>query len=139
MTTEDDFQAALDAAPDDAHLRLVFADWLDEQGDERAAGYRCLGLLRRVVYERPPEYRYNNYGNFLFGESGNTEYGDGDQQVLAYLDADWYKLLKPLAATYWKYWAEFSTRRDAEDAAARAFLLLPPERQAELLAAAVPA
>ncbi len=30
MTTEDDFQTALDAAPDDWQTRLVFADWLDE-------------------------------------------------------------------------------------------------------------
>lgn len=31
MTTEDDFQAALDANPSDWQTRLVFADWLDER------------------------------------------------------------------------------------------------------------
>ena len=36
MTTEDDFQQALDANPDDHHTRLVFADWLQERGDPRA-------------------------------------------------------------------------------------------------------
>ena len=43
MTTEDDFQAALDANPNDWQTRLVFADWLDERGDVRASGYRALG------------------------------------------------------------------------------------------------
>lgn len=34
MTTEDDFQAALDANPDDWQTRLVFADWLEEHAGE---------------------------------------------------------------------------------------------------------
>jgi uncharacterized protein (TIGR02996 family) len=46
VTTEDDFQAALDASPEDWQTRLVFADWLQERGDRRAAGYRVLGLHR---------------------------------------------------------------------------------------------
>jgi uncharacterized protein (TIGR02996 family) len=45
VTTEDDFQAALDAHPKDWQTRLVFADWLDERGDPRAEGYRALGTL----------------------------------------------------------------------------------------------
>ncbi len=40
---EDDFQDALDADPSDYFTRLVFADWLEERGDPRAAGYRALG------------------------------------------------------------------------------------------------
>src|SRR5262245_36399580 len=47
MTTEDDFQAALDANPNDWQSRLVFADWLQERGDPRADGYRALGVLRK--------------------------------------------------------------------------------------------
>ena len=47
MTTEDDFQRALDENPDDWQTRLVFADWLQERGDQRAEGYRALGTLRR--------------------------------------------------------------------------------------------
>lgn len=46
MTTEDDFQNAIDASPDDWNARLVFADWLQEQGDPRAEGYRALGALK---------------------------------------------------------------------------------------------
>jgi uncharacterized protein (TIGR02996 family) len=47
VTTEDDFQAALDANPGDHHTRLVFADWLEERGDERAEGYRYFGRYKR--------------------------------------------------------------------------------------------
>lgn len=44
MTTDEAaFQAALDRDPSDHTTRLVFADWLDEQGDPRAEGYRLLG------------------------------------------------------------------------------------------------
>lgn len=45
MTTEDDFQRAIDATPNDRMLRLVFADWLQERGDPRSDGYRALGTL----------------------------------------------------------------------------------------------
>ncbi|QEL17156.1 TIGR02996 domain-containing protein [Limnoglobus roseus] len=41
------FQKRLDARPDDHVARLVFADWLEERDDERAEGYRVLGLLRK--------------------------------------------------------------------------------------------
>lgn len=39
MTTEDDFQAVLDADPSDWQTRLVFADWLQEH----AACFLCKG------------------------------------------------------------------------------------------------
>ena len=58
MTTEDDFQAALDTNPGDWQTRLVFADWLQERDDPRAEGYRALGLLRRAPARgRPYESR----------------------------------------------------------------------------------
>lgn len=47
MITERDFQAALDADPSQCELRCVFADWLAECGDPRAAGYRWLGENRK--------------------------------------------------------------------------------------------
>jgi uncharacterized protein (TIGR02996 family) len=46
VTTEEDFQNALDANPKDWQTRLVFADWLQERGDERAEGYPALGLMQ---------------------------------------------------------------------------------------------
>jgi uncharacterized protein (TIGR02996 family) len=46
MTTEDDFQNALAAQPQDWQTRLVFADWLQEHNDPRAEGYRAMGMRR---------------------------------------------------------------------------------------------
>lgn len=43
--TEAAFQKAIDDRSGDAGTRLAFADWLEEEGDERAEGYRMLGLL----------------------------------------------------------------------------------------------
>jgi uncharacterized protein (TIGR02996 family) len=40
LTTEDDFLLAMIERPDDDDLRLVFADWLEEQGDDRAQYFR---------------------------------------------------------------------------------------------------
>ncbi len=51
MTTEDDLQAMLDADPTDWQTRLILADWLEDRGDERAAGYRALGMLRVWPHE----------------------------------------------------------------------------------------
>src|SRR5262249_13386737 len=48
VTTEDDFQNALDAQPGDWQTRLVFADWLQDRSDPRAEGYRALGMNRIV-------------------------------------------------------------------------------------------
>lgn len=55
MTTEDDFQAMIDANWEDWHTRLVFADWLAEHDDPRSDGYRWLGENKRVplVYSVP--------------------------------------------------------------------------------------
>jgi len=48
MTDEATFRAALDAEPDNVELRGVFADWLEERGDDRAAGYRWMYVNRKV-------------------------------------------------------------------------------------------
>ena len=60
MTTEDDFQVALDTNPGDWRTRLVFPDWLPERSDPRADGYRALGVLRRapVTTYKPPQVRW---------------------------------------------------------------------------------
>jgi uncharacterized protein (TIGR02996 family) len=58
MVNETAFQNALNAEPLRWSMYFVFADWLEEHGDRRAAGYRWLGennkcpsLLREV--DRP--------------------------------------------------------------------------------------
>lgn len=114
MTTEDDFQTALDAHPDDWQTRLVFADWLDERGDPRAEGYRALG--RNEIHPMCM--------SGLWGYLRASLRLPGAQ----WMPHDWYE--------FWRRpgQAEFiKTRRGAEDAAATAFARLPAERRAELL------
>ncbi len=141
MTTEEDFQAMLDANPHDHVTRAVFADWLEERGDERAAGYRALAQFRRF-----PAYS-NHAGNgsslpFDWFE-GWSFYGGG---------CEWYKRTTPneLPDSWrWKLpcnsrkatgdqgmiggsWQR--TRREAEDAAALAWLELTDAERADVLA-----
>src|SRR5262245_19054390 len=48
MTDETAFVAAIQAAPDDLALRLVYADWLEEQGDPRAKLIRVEEEMRQL-------------------------------------------------------------------------------------------
>ena len=126
MTTEDDFQSALDANPDDWQTRLVFADWLDERADERAEGYRALGRLRL----RP--MRMGNRNWWSARDDGPPDYNT--------LPRDWFKKLAGHDHTpqRWRWPWEFdesrNNRREVEDAAALAFARLPTRRRATLLA-----
>lgn len=52
MTDEKAFLDAIALAPDDWNLRLVFADWLEEQGDPRALAYRWSGAHKKRPQER---------------------------------------------------------------------------------------
>ena len=53
MTDESHFETALDLHPDNWACRLVYADWLAEQGDERrAAGQRWQARRRITVGTR---------------------------------------------------------------------------------------
>jgi uncharacterized protein (TIGR02996 family) len=46
--TDDDFIQAIVASPDDDELRLVYADWLEEQGDPRGDYLRLAVALEKV-------------------------------------------------------------------------------------------
>ena len=68
MNDEAAFVAAIAAAPDDHHLPLVFADWLDDHGDPRGQWlrhYAVRGWLppttpyNRVPLPRSPSLRCN--------------------------------------------------------------------------------
>jgi uncharacterized protein (TIGR02996 family) len=126
MTTEDDFQAALDADPDDWQTRLVFADWLDEHGDARAEYFRLAGQRRW----RPVADAASMYTN----DSLQLSHIAGDRlwrfYSAAYVQRDPHSLPFDIGHGNWLH----NTRREAEDAAALAFARLPPERRAELLA-----
>jgi uncharacterized protein (TIGR02996 family) len=131
VTTEDDFQAALDARPEDWQTRLVFADWLGERGDPRAEGYRALGTLRFCPFVDPKLSWWTTYPAACCPRSGVR--GNGCS-----LPVDWFDLVdlspnsnrfKPLNQK-----GRTATRREVENAAAVAFGNLPEDRRAGLLA-----
>lgn len=129
MNTESDFQAMLDANPNDHYTRLVFADWLQDRDDPRAEGYRALGALRRApreVYrgdrgscwqvctsdlERCPELSEMNWPHMIPG--------------------DWF--VRAFASNFERV---SLGRRVIENELAMAFSLLPDERRGELFAGA---
>jgi uncharacterized protein (TIGR02996 family) len=137
MTTEDDFQRALDAHPDDWQTRLVFADWLQDQRDPRADGMRALGTLALWPFEyglsdRCSKVELWGYHN---GEGHHQPARAPREPVPARhaLPPDWLALLNRGDAK--EVWCRaLYSRREAEDAAALAFAGLPAERRAELLA-----
>ena len=138
MTTEDDFQAALDANLSDWQTRLVFADWLQERGDPRADGYRALGVNRRWPY---------NTGVGPDGQKGAawwctrlhvlSLHGSDTSYDLPH---DWFLAIEGHGdhENYRPFYSDETRtvfRHEIEDAAALAFAKLPAARQAELLAA----
>lgn len=121
------FQDHLDAHPDDWFARTVFADWLDENGDPRAEGYRAMGLWRlvpdvdyRVIYCYRPGLMFPLWANRAVGWL---------------LPEDWYQ-----PALRWNSDIRIvahEPRRDQEDKVALAFARLPAGRRQELIAGAV--
>ncbi len=134
LEDEDSFHAHLDAHPDDHTARMIFADYLDEQNDPRAAGYRALGVNGR----RPDFVRDHTRSSFFTSPRAIQYYGSGDfHHPDSVLPIDWYETIPVHTEaqgggepSHWKY---HPNRRAVEDAAAHAFSQLPPERQHELL------
>jgi uncharacterized protein (TIGR02996 family) len=133
VTTEDDFQRALDAAPDDWDTRLALADFFHARGDPRAEGYRALGLLRMCPYVDRVSYWWTTIKVSCCPVSGVR--GNGCS-----LPRDWFRLvdLDPHDESFKPLGSEgvARSRRAVEDAAALAFGKLPAQRQAQLLARA---
>lgn len=102
--------------------------------DTRAEGYRSLARLRRKPHFRGATL-HNYPHNYLYGRTDNGIHHCRDT-LLCLLPPDWFEAVAPLARSSWDWWAEWSARRAAEDAAALAFAKLPAARRAELLAAA---
>ncbi|MBM3980945.1 MAG: TIGR02996 domain-containing protein [Planctomycetes bacterium] len=126
MTTENDFQAALDATPADWQTRLVFADWLDDHGDARASGYRALAALRA---------RPHSTGSHWWSNAADADWSSHAGFNL--LPEDWFELTTPSMESQSCH-CDFESRRAAEDAAAAAFCRLSAQRQTELLHDAEP-
>lgn len=135
MTDETGFQNWLDAHPEDSVARMAFADWLEERGDERHAGYRALGVSGlyavRVLMDRDPmvvRYIVGNANNKLDSPQDRRDYGP------CQLPHAWMYRVENLndeddRGVWWKY---FLTRREAEDAAALAYARLLAKRESSL-------
>lgn len=124
------FRAAIDADPDDMVRRLVFADWLDEHNDPRADGFRALARLG---------VQPCHWSARAFADLSTTEFpeaywwtsvrGEHDAWVPYMLPDPWYHAVKRVCPEQWLA-ASWLTRREAEDAAALAFVILPPDLKA---------
>ncbi len=127
MNDEEAFQARLDEHRDDYVCRLVFADWLEERDDPRAAGYRALGVFRKY-----PDHFLQSQSSFGH-ETWPWWRGEHSHD---HIPNDWYGLLEeyPTEGTVFK---DYHSRQKADDAAAIAFSKLPSDRQKELLEATV--
>lgn len=134
MTTEDDFQAMLDANPDDHATRLIFADWLQERDDPRAEGYRALAR-QRVQAEfcemRASTQEFKGMSYFVIGSTQANYSGFH----LCRLPHDWFDniIRKGGRRPRYQHWKHFDTRTEAEDATALAFATLSESRRAALL------
>jgi len=64
-TEETAFWATIDADPDNDAIRLIFADWLEERGDPRAAGVRNRCEQIRRIKEKFPRLK-NADGHFSY-------------------------------------------------------------------------
>lgn len=131
MTTEDGFHAILDNAPEDWQTRMVFADWLEERGDSRAAGYRALALRHM------PDRTSNSTSVLMWHWWRRREDGHAYPSERVSLPSDWYDNFPGVSSetvTGATPRRDFATRRAAEDTAATAFAKLPADRRAELLA-----
>jgi len=139
MATEEDFQSHLDQHPDDHQTRMVLADFLQENNDPRANGYRALGRLKKfpTLYHYKPEDGREGWTLADWTHEGNVS-RQGQRFNEQALPKDWFSLVEegtpnrgtPQTRAFWRY---NIGRKNAEDAAAHAFSQLSPERQHELL------
>lgn len=109
MTDEETFQAAIDADPTNSALRLVFADWLEERGDWRAAGYRWMGENHKWPYDWSKNAMITVYNTFDWFIDGSPTQWDVPKHCI--LPAEFRRWF-PTSL----YMPSFETRREAEEA-----------------------
>lgn len=132
---EGEWHAVLDAHPEAHDVRVRFAAWLRERGDERADGYAALAACERVprfLDERIQTlYCFAN----LDTVDARSQYS-ADVNAFCRVPGDWYIAMMPPVFFPQEAplsWRDYPTRRAAEDAAALAFRKLPARRRAKLL------
>jgi uncharacterized protein (TIGR02996 family) len=137
VTSEDDFQLARDANPEDWQTRLVFADWLQERGDPRAAGYRALARwqVKPIRIQMAKEDgELEGEWQFIYGTDENRSDQARERWGQCMLPPVWFtKLTQRSRHNGLPWWHYYDTRREAEDTAARAFARLSKSHRAALL------
>lgn len=148
MTTEDDFNAMLEANPFDGLTRLVYADWLaDHDKPDAEAKQRALAVGYAALAALSLSPGYDKYDGPWGTEDAEhcwlwwTDVIDELHIRHQLLPRDWFELISNAPGHYCAgnkttESKDFYTHRAAEDAAALAFAKLPAERRAELLAPA---
>src|SRR5262245_4105521 len=87
VSLEEDFLAAIRAAPDDDGPRLVYADWLDEHGDPRGEFIRVQLALAGLEEDDPARER-------LEGR---------ERQLLVDNEAHWIEPLRDCGVVRWRF------------------------------------
>jgi hypothetical protein len=132
----------LDDRPGDQTLRLALADALLDGGDDLGLGYQAVAVCGHVpccLRGDTVWYWWNREEYPEWWPTPNPRYAvelpreDTITAVFAAMvPADWYRAGRPdLRLNSPAAW--FRSRRLADDALARGFLKLPPERQQQLL------
>lgn len=124
MIERDDFLAAMRAAPQDPLPMMVFADWLQEQGDDaRAECLRWLGELRLVGSDR---YGYSHH-------TRDSPWPNNESELRDQICTEWFdRAISPLAG--WEDGTNYYGLIENRMAMADAYAEATPETRARWLA-----
>lgn len=103
----EDFLKALAANENDANLRLVFADWLDDQGEHEEAArerawFTAKDWLVRFARKHSTEWDKVTYEDLL--DFGRRAAALGDDEKIRFGEEMWAALQQNIAE-YWKNWS----------------------------------
>ncbi len=131
MQDRDAFEAALDETPDDWNLRLIYADWLDEHGDQSLARAQrwmaehermpLIGpdaLLRMLGVRQPANTLGRCWEWWVYGEGVSGVGRDLFRRIPTPYSTVRGQGYCSTESRDWLSYLEFETRRDAEAALA---------------------
>lgn len=126
MSDERYFQELLDEAPSDSAARWLFAEWLAERGDWRAAGYRWMAREGKYPQRTPSggDITWDWWSATPSGDAGRRDPSHDHEHLTPAL----FELLE--GYSYHSDWSnqvayrEYYTREDAEEALCRALYAL---------------
>lgn len=130
MNDEEAFQAALDARPNDHTTRLVFADWLQDRGDERAEGYRMMAFARMVpAGPKKESQKGQRIWWWLETIAGRSHNCNVKSYWHSHLTTRWVESPEGCHPSWSGERVAYLTRREAEDNAARAWMKVSADKR----------